>query len=182
MAVFTFPQQSVSIPGVATEATLLQVETNTANTVTELQTLNASDLATETTLASRASEATLVSLEAKDFATQTTLATRASEATLASLEAKDFATETTLASLEAKDFATETTLATKASESTLSSLSAKTASSLFTEAYDTIQVTSKTVDGPTEIVTKTGGLAGTVVQTLTIAYDVDGDFESAVVS
>ena len=42
MAVFIYPQQQVSIPGVATEATLLLVEQNTADTVSELQTANTS--------------------------------------------------------------------------------------------------------------------------------------------
>lgn len=54
MALFTFPAQAVSIPGAATEATLLLVEQNTADTVTELQTLNTAfsseDFATQTTL------------------------------------------------------------------------------------------------------------------------------------
>lgn len=40
MALFTYPAQQVSITGVATEATLLDVKTNTADTVTELQTAN----------------------------------------------------------------------------------------------------------------------------------------------
>lgn len=85
-----------------------------------------------------AEQATLAALEAKDFATQTTLATRASEATLqaqaldvAVLAAIDFATETTLAAqaadvglIEGK-VATETTLATRATEATLSDADTK---------------------------------------------------------
>jgi len=93
------------------------------------------DAATETTLATRSTEATLSGLRAdfnaEDFATETTLATRATETTLTGLRsdfnAEDFATETTLATrateasltgfrsdFNAEDFATETTLATRA--------------------------------------------------------------------
>lgn len=64
-----------------------------------LATIAGKDFATQTTLATRASESTLSSINGKDFATQTTLATRASEATLASLNGKDFATQTTVATL-----------------------------------------------------------------------------------
>lgn len=111
----------------------------------ELITLNATDFATETTLAALlgtdfSTETTLAALltafNSEDFATETTLAALllafnnedfASEATLALLEGKDFATETTLAALAATDFATETTLATLAgtdfaTETTLASL------------------------------------------------------------
>jgi hypothetical protein len=98
----------------------------------ELITLNATDFATETTLASLlatdfATETTLAavladttSLDGKDFATEVTLAALlaafnsedfATETTLAALAAEDFATETTLTALAATDFATETTLA-----------------------------------------------------------------------
>lgn len=80
--------------------------------------------ATETTLATRATQATLeaarvllVSLDGKDFATQTTLATRASEATLEAARAL-------LVSINAKDFATQTTLATLATESKLEAVRA----------------------------------------------------------
>lgn len=51
MSTFIYPAQQVTISGAATEATLLLVETNTADTVTELQTLNAVDFATEASLA-----------------------------------------------------------------------------------------------------------------------------------
>jgi hypothetical protein len=56
MAQFVYPAQSVSIPGVATEATLLQVEANTADTVQELQDVN-SELNTQS--------ASLASIDAK---------------------------------------------------------------------------------------------------------------------
>lgn len=89
------------------------------------------DLATEATLATRASEATLAALAAEDFATEATLASlnakvtavntgavtvsssalptgAATEATLAALAAEDFATETTLTALNAKVTAVNT--------------------------------------------------------------------------
>lgn len=47
---FYYPAPPVTISGVATEATLLLVEANTAQTVVELQTLNTTDFATESTL------------------------------------------------------------------------------------------------------------------------------------
>lgn len=56
MAQFVYPPQSVAIPGVATEATLLLVEANTADTVQELQDVN-SELNTQS--------ATLSSIDAK---------------------------------------------------------------------------------------------------------------------
>jgi hypothetical protein len=76
--------------------------------------------------------------------------------------------------------ATESTLLDVLTET--ESINEKLAASFFTLPYDTLQVTSKTADGPTQIVSKTGGLAGTIVQTLNIVYDVDGDFQSGVVS
>lgn len=49
--------------------------------------------------------------------------------------------------------------------------------------FDYVAVTAKNGAGdPTTIVYKTGGSGGTTVATLTITYDVDGDFESATVS
>ena len=97
MATFIYPVSQVSIPGVATEATLLLVEQNTANTVNELQSVNA-ELNTQTT--------ELQTLNAKDFATETTLAAAAAD--IALIEAKDFATETTLSALNAKVTAVDT--------------------------------------------------------------------------
>lgn len=170
MATFIWPSSPVSITGVATEATLLQVETNTADTVTELQTLNAVDFATETTVATLATEATLSSLNAKVTAVNTGAVTVA-----ASALPTGAATEATLATL-----ATEATLASAASD--IADILAKSPSALLTLPYDALEVTSKTANGPTQIVTKVGGLAGTTVQTLDIVYDIDGDFESAVVS
>jgi len=215
MATFLYPQQQVTIPGAATEATLLLVEQNTQDTVdelqdvnselnsqtTELQALNAKDFATETTLSAAAADIALI--EAKDFATETTLSNLNSKVTavdtdnvtvVSSVLPTGAATETSLAAaaadlalIEAKDFATETTLSAIAAdistiETEISEVNAKLAASFFTLPYDALVVASKTADGPTQILSKTGGIAGTTVQTLVIAYDVDGDFESAAVS
>lgn len=47
--------------------------------------------------------------------------------------------------------------------------------------FDTIQVTAVNANNdPTTILYKTGGLAGSTVATLTIAYDGSGDFQSVV--
>ncbi len=62
------------------------------------------------------------------------------------------------------------------------SMNAKLGATFFTLAYDTLEVVTKTADGPTQIVSRVGGLAGAIQQTLDIVYDVDGDFESGVVS
>lgn len=131
MAIFIFPRTPIDTTGLATEATLLQVETNTADTVTELQDVNTELDTQSTTLSSidgkvltdaqlRAApvavngpltdaelRASPVDVQASSLPLPTGAAT---ETTLASLEAKDFATETTLSSLNSKDFASETTL------------------------------------------------------------------------
>ena len=47
--------------------------------------------------------------------------------------------------------------------------------------YDAISVTSKNANGdPLVVLYKVGGLAGTTVATITMAYDVDGDLISVV--
>lgn len=131
---------SGNVASLATEATLLDVET-------ELQTANATlsnilgiDFATDQTSLAIESQlqtanASLTSIAAEDFATETTLQSvdaelQSANATLTSLDSKDFATETTLQSIDGKDFATETTLQVVAgkdfaTETTLQSLDGK---------------------------------------------------------
>lgn len=168
MAIFVYPAQSVSLGGVATEATLLLVETNTADTVTELQTANTSltainsELDTQTTV--------LGTINTNTSNTSTKLDTTNTQLTAVNSELD---AQTTILNL----IATNGPL-----QSTLAALEAKTAASDFTLPYDTLVVTSKSVNGPTQIVSKVGGLAGTVQQTKNIVYDIDGDFESSVVS
>lgn len=110
---------------------------------------------------------------------------------LQTLNAVDFATsakqdtaqqkledlEVELQTLNAVDFATDTEL--QAVNSNLQDLKQAANATLFTLPFDTIQVVSKTANGPTSIVSK---LSGTIVQTITITYDIDGDFVSAAVS
>lgn len=91
MAMFYYPAPPVTISGVATEATLLLVETNTADTVTELQTLNTVDFSTEAKQDSQITELQSINTELDSQTTQ-----------LTTLNAKDFATQTTLAALNTK--------------------------------------------------------------------------------
>ena len=44
--------------------------------------------------------------------------------------------------------------------------------------FDSFEVTAKTLDGPTVIEYYTGGVGGTLVATITITYDSEGDIES----
>jgi hypothetical protein len=133
-----------------------------------LSTTGPSNYATDTL--QTAGNVLLTTISTKDFATQTTLATLATQTTLASLEGKDFATQTTLATIDAdtskiagavdaggqmqvdivadgaglatsalqgtantllttistKDFATQTTLATLATQATLVTIDSDT--------------------------------------------------------
>lgn len=65
---------------------------------------------------------------------------------------------------------------------TLTGLSAKLASALVSDAHDYIEVTRVSggaADGEIEtVVYKTGGSGGTTVATLTLAYDVNGAFQT----
>lgn len=61
------------------------------------------------------------------------------------------------------------------------SLDTRVVNKLITVPHDTIQVTASTPAGdPTTILFKTGGLGGTTVATLNIAYDGSGNFQSVV--
>ena len=154
MAVYIYPAQSLSIPGVATEATLLLVEANTAATVVELQDIN-SELNTHTSA--------LANIETNTLDTVTQLQAANTELNAQSAILLDIEADTTIAA------------------SRLQSLDAKTASADFTLPFDTLVVTSKSVNGPLVIQSRLGGLGGTLVQTKTIVYDIDGDFQSSVV-
>lgn len=175
MALFTYPPVSVDTSGLATEATLLQVETNTASTVTEIQSSNTilnaieNSVATESTLQDtvnelQAANTTLTSLDGKDFATQTTLADALTE--LQGINSNDFATEPTL---------TDVKTATEGGLQELQALNAKLPSGLVPEAFDyqaLTYVVAGNGQGEIETVTyKTGGAGGTTVATLTLAYD-----------
>jgi hypothetical protein len=106
----TQPVSAASLPlptGAATEATLATIDADTS-------VLAAVDFATQTTLATRASETTAAEINAR-LGDETTPAAGTVNKQLETLNAKDFSTETTLAALktnfDAEDFATQTTLA-----------------------------------------------------------------------
>jgi len=187
MAVFTYPPVSIDTTGLATEA-------NQALMITELESIN-TELDTQTT--------SLASIEAKDFATETTLSTKASEATLALLNAKDFATQVTsaalLAELENKADLTETqpvsaaslplptgaaTEATvSASDSKLNDLNARLGGSLAPVEHDELEITYVTAgNGIGEIETVLYKLSAATVATLTLAYDASNRLTSVIKS
>lgn len=166
----TEPKQDIIITelqDVNAELDLQTVELVTANTelvnqTTELQNIN-TELGTQTT--------ELQSIDAELVLQTSELENINAELNLHTTELQDINTELGVQTTELQQI-----------EAELALVKNKLAAALFTLPYDTLQVVSKTADGPTQIVSKTGGLAGTVVQTLNIIYDVDGDFESAVVS
>lgn len=173
MAQFVYPPVTVDTAGLATEATLQQVETNTADTVSQLQTANT----------------TLTSIDGKDFATETTLAgveseLQAANTTLTSLDGKDFATQTTLADaltelqgINSNTFATEPTLdsvktASEDSLVELQALNTRLAGSLAPVAHDELVITYVVAgNGQGEISTVVYKLATATVATLTMSYD-----------
>lgn len=147
MGVFVFPPVSanVTITGGATEATSLLIETNTENTVTELQTLNSVDFATEAKQDSQITEAQ---------STNTKLDSQISQAT--STNSKLDAANASLDAIEAD----------------MDQLNAKIPAGLVPTAFDYISLTY--VGATTDIQTvtyKSGGSGGTTVATLTLVYD-----------
>lgn len=149
MATFVYPQVQTTISGSATEA-------KQDSQITELQAIN-TDMDT---------------LVAVDYATQTTLA-----ALLTELQLKADLSETqpvSAASLPLPTGASTSANQTTANAS-LSALENKLAASLVPEAYDHISLTYVAAgNGAGEIETvvyRTGGGAGTIVATLTLAYD-----------
>jgi len=187
---FIYPSQEIVIAGVATEATLLQVQTNTANTVSQLQSSNTflSDIydrvATETTLASVDSKvltdaqlrAAPVPVSAASLPLPTGAAT---QATLASIDGKVL-TDTQLraspvpvsaASLPLPSgAATEATLANV--QTAVDALNARTAGSLSPVEYDE-QVISYVLagNGIGEIFQIVYKSATVTVATVTLSYD-----------
>jgi hypothetical protein len=152
------PSVGVNLDPIPASSTLVGAE-NPSGDLQPLQTNAAGDLLVE------------INTETSGLATATNQTTQITEAQ---------ATNTKLDTLNATDFATEAKQDSIISE--LQGVNDKLAASFFTLPYDTLQVTTKTANGPTQIVSKTGGLAGTTVQTLNIVYDIDGDFQSGVVS
>lgn len=186
MSVFVYPLQQASIPGVATEATLQQV-------LTETQAINANtaDVATETTLS--ALNAKVVTADTDNVTiTSSVLPTgAATEATLSALDAKVVAVDTGAVVVSSSALptgaATEATLSAAAAdlatidtnvasmEADLAALNARLAGSLVPEQFDYQDIAYKVGgngDGQIEtVIYKTGGALGTTVATLTLAYD-----------
>lgn len=104
MAQFRYPQQQTTITGGATEAKQDDI-------ITELQDVN-------TELDSQTALLTDIELNTDDVSTETTLATRASEATLAALDAKVTAVDTTGKATEAKQDDAITQLTTISGDTT----------------------------------------------------------------
>lgn len=180
MSLFIYPPQQVSIPGVATEATLQQVlnETQDINTeldtqTNELQGIN-SELNTQSVTLSSI-DTSLNNIEATDFATEAKQDTQITELQSINTELDTQSTtlssiDTSLNNIEAVDFATETSLSAAASD--LVDLNARLAGALVPETHDYIDITyvGATTDINT-VVYKTGGSGGTTVATLTMGYD-----------
>lgn len=158
MALFIYPPSQVTISGVATEATLLDVLAE----VTDIN-ANTADAATATKQDEQTTE--LQTLNATDFATQTTLSNIDSK-----IVAIDTGAVTIVSSVLPTDAASETTLSAAASD--INDLNARLAGSLVPEAFDyqSISYVGATTDIDT-VVYKTGGSGGTTVATLTMGYD-----------
>ena len=146
-------------------AQLQDVNTELNTQTTALNTIAATDFALESKqdtqiTALNSSNTKLDTLIAKDYAT--TAKQDAQTAILQNIEAA-----TILVAADTEDIK----IATQA-------LNSKTSAALFTLPYNNLLVVSKTADGPTQIVSRTGV---TIIQTLNITYNA-GDFESATVS
>jgi len=158
MSVFIYPQQQITISGVATEATLLLVEQNTADTVTELVAANASLDSLETLVLTGAQLRT-THVRVAGPLTDTELRASAVPVYAASLPLPTGA-------------ATETTLA--AVQYAADALNARTAGSLtpveFDEQAITFLLAGNGIGGISPVVNK---LATVPVATLTMSYDAN---------
>ena len=119
-------------------------------------------------------EADLESIDANITTSNSTLSSI--DTSLNNIEAFDFATETTLGAIDTKVAAIETDvdlIATDISniDAEISAINQKLAASFFTLPYDALTVQTKTADGPTLIVSRIGGVSGTIVQSSEIKYD-----------
>lgn len=172
MALFTFPAQAVSIPGAATEVTLLQVEANTDAAATSLASID-SKVLTDAQL--RASAVPVIG-PITDAELRASAVPVSGPLTDAQLRAT--AVPTSVASLPLPSgAATEATLA--AAKTDLDHLDARLAGSLVPEEHDYINIAyvGATTDVQT-VVYKLGGAAGTTVATLTLAYDGSNRLQS----
>lgn len=167
MALFTYPPVSIDTAGLATEATLLQVESNTADTVTELQSAN-------TTLTSI--DGTLSNVEAE---VQTAVASLAVIESTVSTEVTAAASLSELQTLNSNDFATEPTLQNVLGDvqnilAEVTAVNSRVAGSLTPVEHDELVITYVLAgNGQGEISTVTYKLATVTVAVLTMSYDAN---------
>lgn len=197
MAIFIYPQQQVSIPGVATEATLLLVEQNTADTVTELQAVNTELQAINTELqtanTSLDSLETLVLTDAQLRATPVPVSGPLTDTQLRATpvdvlgpltdaELRASAVPVSAASLPLPTgAATETTLS--AVQTAVDALNARVAGSLVPEEFDEQVITYVLAgNGQGEIFQIVYKLATVTVKTVTLTYDGSDRLSGVVVS
>jgi len=175
MAQFVYPPVTIDTTGLATEATLQQVETNTANTVTEVQTLTSTVLtdaqlrATAVPVSGPLTDAQLRAVDVPVSATSLPLPTGAATETSLSNAV------TELTTLNGVDFATEGTLGSVAAAT--ANMAQKLAASLVPEPFDYQSISYVLAgNGAGEISTvvyKIGGAGGTTVATVTLTYDAN---------
>lgn len=198
MASFVYPQVQTTIVGGATEAKqdviiaeLQDIDTNTSTNATEttLSALNAKVTAVDTT--GKATEA-----KQDDTITQVTsiasnTADNATETTLSALNTKVTAVDTGNVSVTssalptgASTSANQTTANASLSniESDINALNARLAGNLVPETFDYLSLTYVAAGNGTgeieTVVYRTGGAAGTIVATLTLAYDASNRLAS----
>lgn len=150
----------------ATEAKQDTQITEAQSTNTKLDTLNANDFATEAK-----QDAQIIEAQSTNTKLDAVIAEQLDQtAELVGINSELDAQTALLTSIDAD---------TSVINTQISAINQKLAASFFTLPYDRLEVTIKTADGPTRIVSS---LASVTVQTLDITYDIDGDFESAEVS
>lgn len=164
MKTYVWPAQSINTAGLATEAKQDVIIAEIQDFHTDNSAENAAQLA-----------------ETQDFHADNTAENAALLAEVQDFHA-DNTTENTGIQTAVSTLDTNNTSQNASQLAQLQGVNSKLAATFFKLPYDTLQVVTKTTNGPTQIVSKTGGLAGTIVQTLNIVYDIDGDFQSGVVS
>jgi len=174
MATFIYPAVPIDTTGLALEATLLLVEANTADTVTELQSQN-------TILTDNSQKTQIVDAIGSTPAIGAGPPSGAEFGIVTRNIPSGVQDVSVTASVLPTGAATEATLATRASEATLANvqtavdaLNARLAGSLVPVAFDEQDITYVTVgNGIGEIETVVYKLASTTVATLTMTYDAN---------
>lgn len=177
--------QTTSLANIETSNAAIQ--TNTADNATEttLSTLNAKVTAVDTTGKATEAKQDAAILELQQI--ETAIGLGATEATLSALNAKVTAVDTTGKATEAKQDNIITELqslntSTDNIEADIDALNARLAGNLVPETFDFIALTYVAAGngaGEIETVTyRTGGAAGSIVATLTLAYDASDRISS----